>query len=55
MLRHIVMWKFREGEEENREKFLSGRSYFYKHKPAPADKHGKDLSQQAFNIGTTEL
>ncbi len=24
MIRHIVMWKFREGEEENREKFLSG-------------------------------
>ena len=22
MIRHIVMWKFREGEEENREKFL---------------------------------
>ncbi len=28
---------------------------FYKHKPASADEHGKDLSQQAFNIGTTEL
>ena len=24
MIRHIVMWKFREGEAENREKFLSG-------------------------------
>ena len=24
MIRHIVMWKFREGEEKNREKFLSG-------------------------------
>ena len=24
MIRHIVMWKFREGEEENREQFLSG-------------------------------
>ena len=24
LIRHIVMWKFREGEEENREKFLSG-------------------------------
>ena len=24
MIRHIVMWKVREGEEENREKFLSG-------------------------------
>ena len=24
MIRHIVMWKFREGEVENREKFLSG-------------------------------
>ena len=21
MIRHIVMWKFREGEEENRENF----------------------------------
>ncbi len=35
--------------------FLSGRYYFYKHKPASADEHGKDLSQQAFNIGTTKL
>lgn len=24
MIRHIVMWKFREEEAENREKFLSG-------------------------------
>ena len=24
MIKHIVMWKFREGEEENVEKFLTG-------------------------------
>ena len=24
MIRHVIMWKFREGEEENREQFLSG-------------------------------
>lgn len=24
MIRHIVVWKFREGEEENMKKFLSG-------------------------------
>ena len=24
MIRHVIMWKFREGEEENREKFLAG-------------------------------
>lgn len=24
MIRHVIMWKFKEGEEENMKKFLSG-------------------------------
>lgn len=24
MIRHVIMWKFREGEEENMNRFLSG-------------------------------
>lgn len=29
MIRHIVMWKFREGEEENAERFLSDLQALY--------------------------
>ena len=29
MIRHIVMWKFREGEEENVERFLNGLQSLY--------------------------
>ena len=29
MIRHIVMWKFREGEEEKREQFFSGLQALY--------------------------
>ena len=31
MIRHIVMWKFREGEEENREKYLSATRRLSRH------------------------
>ena len=29
MIKHIVMWKFKENEEENMEKFLSGLKSLY--------------------------
>ena len=29
MIRHIVMWKFRSGEEENAERFLAGLQGLY--------------------------
>ncbi|MBR6678299.1 MAG: Dabb family protein [Oscillospiraceae bacterium] len=29
MIRHIVMWKFREGEEENVQRFLDGLQSLY--------------------------
>ena len=27
MIKHIVMWKFKDGEEENMKKFLEGSTY----------------------------
>lgn len=31
MIKHIVMWKFKDGEEENMKKFLEGLNSLKKH------------------------